>query len=338
MSQRIKWIRLVAFILLFVVVWLAFAMAFPLSQAFLRAVIVFFIFSLVVGINLRWIIPAAFRHQKFWVYITISLFLSVILAVARLGLETLGDVTPNIAALGRRFPVQGIFFLMFLAQNLFVSLLSLTYFLLKRWIETTQRESLLKAEKLETELMLLKNQVNPHFLFNTLNNIYTLAYLQDQRAPEMILKLSEMMRYLIYECQASVILLEKEVRFLEDYLELQKLKNSRFGNITFQIRGVSGSQYIPPLLLLPFFENLFKHSDLEQNPEGAASVVLTLKDDYLTLESANTYKVHSKGRHESGFGIRNIRKRLKLLYGPDFTLDIEQADMYKISLLIPLKR
>lgn len=137
-----------------------------------------------------------------------------------------------------------------------------------------QAELELLKEKLQAELTYLKLQVNPHFLFNALNNIYTLSYLKDENAPQVIMKLSEIFRYMLYECKEERVLLQKEIQFLENYVELQKLKSDRKEQIRFTKINIGPEQKIAPLILINFVENAFKHSHWGSRKKAEISVLV----------------------------------------------------------------
>lgn len=171
----------------------------------------------------------------------------------------------------------------------------------------------MEKHKLEAELQFLKAQVNPHFLFNTLNNIYTLSYMQHPDAAPMILKLSEMMRYMLYECREDKVPLEKEIRYLDNYISLQRLKTEEPQQIAFETEGVNASLLIEPMFFIPFFENAFKHGDLDEG--GWMRGKLLVDEKRLRFELSNSVAENPGPRDAGhGVGLENIRRRLELLY------------------------
>ncbi|KAA0992274.1 sensor histidine kinase [Dyadobacter aurulentus] len=200
-----------------------------------------------------------------------------------------------------------------------------------------QRQSELHRKQLETELQVLKNQINPHFLFNTLNNVYTLAYLKDDNAAPMIMKLSELLRYTLYDCQADRVKLEKEVEFLRNIIAMQQLKSDVYQKrVSLETSGVQPNHFIAPLLLLVFIENSFKFSDLDTNPDGHIHISLRVDmSGTLHFECGNTTKQPLNEEPKAGIGLANVRKRLQLIYPENYELQVaEMEGEFLVSLKI----
>ena len=199
--------------------------------------------------------------------------------------------------------------------------------------ERIQRD--LENQRLSAELSFLKSQINPHFLFNSLNSIYSLAYQKSDTTPEAILKLSEIMRYMLYECNDNKVELAKELQYLHNYIELQKI---RFGNkafIDFEVNGETTNQYIVPLLLISFIENAFKHG-IANDPVMPISLKINIEDGRLYFFIQN--KKHSHNRDASGgIGLMNVKRRLDLLYPGKYNLDIrDETGTYTVQLSLVL--
>jgi signal transduction histidine kinase len=196
-----------------------------------------------------------------------------------------------------------------------------------------------KAQRVEAELKLLKSQISPHFLFNTLNNIYGLAYLRDERAAEMISKLSKLLRYLLYDCDQEKVLLSKEKELIEHYLSIQMLKHEDAMNIDFYHAGITNSHRIAPMILINFIENCFKHSDLEGNPEGWIKISLEVDNGELNFRTENTIKekMEESRMNRKGIGLTNSLKLLEANYHGKHKIDISREDnMYLLNLKITL--
>lgn len=219
---------------------------------------------------------------------------------------------------------------------------TITYALKYTWLAlTTQNKVLaLQKENLQLELKALKAQVNPHFLFNTLNNIYALALQKSEETPGMLLKLSSMMRYLLYECNVPQVALEKEVQFINDYIELEKIRHGKNVRIHFSHSGNAGDSEIAPLLLIPFIENSFKHGVNAQIGKGWVDIALNTADKKLSLSVVNSMMDNHNGfPHAKGIGLENVKKRLDLLYPGKHTLNIEPKDeKFSVSLAIDLNQ
>lgn len=174
----------------------------------------------------------------------------------------------------------------------------------------------LKAERAEAELNLLKSQISPHFLFNTLNNIYGLAYLKDERAAEMISKLSGLLRYLLYDCNRPKVPLTKERELIENFLDIQLLKHEDTRNVDFYHAGITDNHRIAPMILINFIENCFKHSDLESNPQAWIKISLEVENYELSFRTENTFRgaTGTVPTNHMGIGLTNSLKLLEANY------------------------
>lgn len=194
----------------------------------------------------------------------------------------------------------------------------------------------LMADKVKAELDVLKNQINPHFLFNTLNNIYGMAYMGNKNAAKMISKLSQIMRYMLDEGQADKVLLLKERELIENYLALQGLKNESL-NIDFYTDGIEGVQLVPPMILINFVENCFQHSDLDNNPKAWLKIGLEVNDGLLNFNTENSFEKGKEQTNRTGIGINNSRKLLNGYYPENHSLIIDHRNgIHKVDLTIQL--
>lgn len=203
--------------------------------------------------------------------------------------------------------------------------------MIEDFFRTEKEKNALLTEKLNAEQAFLKSQLNPHFLFNTLNNIYSLTLTQSPKAPEAVLKLSELMRYMLYESNVEKIGLETEVKYLKNFVELQKFRYSGQIFIDFQVVGDLHLQKIAPLLLISFVENAFKHGEvnIESKP---LSISLLLNQNNLNFTVKNFKKDQNKDE-VGGVGLENVRRRLNLIYPNQHSLDVqESADTYLCEL------
>lgn len=200
------------------------------------------------------------------------------------------------------------------------------------WSDSEVQLEKLSKEKLDAELKLLKAQVNPHFLFNTLNSLYVLAHKKSEYAPEAILKLSNIMRYMIYDTMEDVVPLEKELEYIENYIALQRLRLPDIVKIDYQVvQNGSQPHFIEPMLLLPFIENTFKHGVSYKNP-CEIEIKIYSDDQSLVVNTLNPLVKKDKD-YQGGMGLVNIKKRLALLYGNNYKLDIlEQNNQFMIRL------
>ena len=184
-----------------------------------------------------------------------------------------------------------------------------------------EREKQLVEEKLQSELRFLRAQTNPHFLFNTLNNLYHLARKHSDSTPDAILKLSGMMRFMLYECTAPRIRLSQEVAVIRDYLDLERLRYGSRLDLGFQVDVDDEGQLIAPLLLLPFVENAFKHGASENRGNTWVRIFLLLENGALSFQVENA-KDPSEGIAADGIGLKNVKRQLELLY-PGYGLELD---------------
>lgn len=199
--------------------------------------------------------------------------------------------------------------------------------------ERVQRD--LENQRLVAELAFLKSQINPHFLFNSLNSIYSLAYQRSETTPDAILKLAEIMRYMLYESNDNRVELSKELQYLQNYIDLQKIRFSGKAYIDFKIVGDVDNQQIAPLLLIAFIENAFKHG-VANNPLTPIRVLIDVDDGHLHLHIQN--RKHANNRDVvGGIGLGNVKRRLKLLYPDKYNLEIrDEEDTYTVDLSLVL--
>jgi two-component system LytT family sensor kinase len=203
------------------------------------------------------------------------------------------------------------------------------------WVLNERIQRDLENQRLSAELAFLKSQINPHFLFNSLNSIYSLAYQRSETTPEAILKLSEIMRYMLYECNDNKVDLEKELQYLQNYIDLQKIRFANKAYIDFKIEGKVEDQQIVPLLLIAFIENAFKHG-VANNPLTPIRLLIDVEEAHLHLYIQN--KKHNNNRDASGgIGLNNVQRRLNLLYPGKYNLDIkDETDTYTVELSLVL--
>ena len=209
--------------------------------------------------------------------------------------------------------------------------------LLKGSIAFQKKEEALQREKLESELNFLKAQTNPHFLFNTLNNIYGLARRKDGHTATSIMKLSNIMRYILHECSSPTIPIQNEITIIQDYIELEKLRYDDRLKIHC-IQDIDDmTQEIAPLILLPFIENAFKHGASETRFETSIEIDIVLKNKLLTFHIRNTVD-GEKNMKSEGIGLKNVKRQLELIYEKNYGLKISPAqNNFSVALTINLE-
>jgi LytS/YehU family sensor histidine kinase len=201
-----------------------------------------------------------------------------------------------------------------------------------------EKEKNLIRDKLETELKFLRNQTNPHFLFNTLNNIYALARKRSDETADVVMKLSKLLRFMLYETKNEQIRISDEIKVLDDYIELEKLRYNDRLTISF-IREIDNeNEQIAPLLLIPFVENAFKHGASESRFESFINLEMTLDNGILEFYIENTKEQNGKKLYDENIGLTNVRRQLELLY-KEHEVSIEcEAAIFKVFLKINLRQ
>ena len=206
----------------------------------------------------------------------------------------------------------------------------------KLWSIKQREWMMAKQEQITAELQLLKAQVHPHFLFNTLNNIYAFSLKNSPKTPAMILELSSLLSYILYECRGEQVSLEKELEVMKNYIGLEKERYGDKIDISVNIVGDIENRNIAPLLILPFLENAFKHGTSEQLGKPWLSLDISVKDQILKCKVVNS-KNELVPYNPNGIGIENVKKRLQLLYPGAFDLKLsDEGDYFVVSLMLKL--
>ena len=207
------------------------------------------------------------------------------------------------------------------------------------WFELEAKKKEIENEKLIAELRFLKAQINPHFLFNTLNNLYSLAFMNSPNTTVVIDKLSQMMRYMIYESNHPKIALDKEIAYIQNYISLEKLRLNNEVPISFKIIGNTGGVYIVPLILITFLENAFKHGISNNSKNAWINITLELSGTacVYTVENSKLPEIDEKTKEKSGIGLQNVQRRLALSYPNQYDLEVEDdANHYLVQLNLDL--
>jgi len=269
-------------------------------------------------LNRKVLIPEYFFQRKYFVYsITVLLFVFLLMSlpfIMRVSVNSSFD-KPGPQLLNHLLSTALLFVLVFVVSTAGP--------VLKRWIDAENSAVELENQRLSAELSFLKSQVNPHFLFNTLNNIYALSVNNDPVAAESILKLSQLLRYLLQEAQNETVSINKEIEHLRQYIDLQKLRLTKKVTVNFEMAFDSSGFSIAPLLLLPFVENAFKYG-ISAHEESKIEIKLSYKSSVFEFTVNNTLNNGSRVDIEStGIGVDNVRKRLELSYPGNFELNIK---------------
>ena len=199
----------------------------------------------------------------------------------------------------------------------------------------------LRTSVKESELQFLKSQINPHFLFNNLNNLYSYAIEQSPKTPSIILELSSVLRYMLYDCKEKYVALPKEIEHLKNFTQLNEMQIEERGKVTFQTKNIKSGYRIAPLILTVFIENAFKHSTASQSKDITVDVDIKVTDSgMLEFESKNSFQqVTNTDQLSNGIGLQNVKKRLQLLYPDAHELTIKDSgEVYTVHLKMQLKK
>lgn len=274
------------------------------------------------------------KQKKFiaFAFVAIVMFFYVQL------LLTLFLVVKLLYAEQRLFPemidVMMLFFNMF-----FVVFVAIAIKFYKRWSEKDYREQKVQKEKVEAELQMLKTQINPHFLFNTLNSIYVLAMKKSEQTANIVMKLSDILDYILYRINAPQIAISNEIRIVENYIELEKIRFTNRVNLSFASNITSKDLQIPPMLIIPFVENAFKHGVAKSMKKSWIKIVIEETGEMLNIEVSNSKSQNPVKSKTGGIGLVNVKKRLDLLFNDYYKLAISEKDnRYEVFLSIPINQ
>ncbi len=306
-----------------------------LSSAYMLVLLLFGVIDIsLFYLNYLLLIPRFLDKKNYALYAASIVVALLLYGVGKYGVGLI--FKPYVLVRGKHEVIGfGEFFFNTSFTNLIFLFLSAVLKFTADWFLNERIQRDLENQRLTAELAFLKSQINPHFLFNSLNSIYSLAYQRSETTPEAILKLSEIMRYMLYECNDNKVGLDKELQYLHNYIDLQKI---RFGNkafIDFKVQGNIGQQQIVPLLLIAFIENAFKHG-VANNPATPIRLLIDVQDAHLHFYIQN--KKHTNNRDDAGgIGLNNVKRRLDLLYPGKYNLDIrDDAAAYTVELSLVL--
>ncbi|MEQ1743928.1 MAG: histidine kinase [Saprospiraceae bacterium] len=315
-----------------------------IERLVVRSAVVLTGIALVVWINVEILLPRLYFNKKQAAYILagLALLVAIVLLVdwnaapwaqhfARPRNTGHGGGGPHNTPGFRSMKYIG------MAMPYFTALIGSALYEVASFANRKEREATeFRSEKLEAELKFLKSQINPHFLFNALNNIYALTVIQSDKAPDNLLKLSGMLRYMLYDCKADRVPLGKEIEYLRHFIDLHLLKDSRGFNVEVRLDESRPALSIAPMLLIPFVENAFKHSKIEDRAHGWIRIALQTAPDHIlfTVENSMPDTSHTKDQ-AGGIGLTNVRRQLELLYPHRHELIIEPAaDMFRVRLWV----
>ncbi|MFT7163004.1 MAG: two-component system LytT family sensor kinase [Bacteroidia bacterium] len=327
---------------LFVLLALLMSVREGLSHGINMSFFMTFGYGLIIYINSQWLMPEYFYNKKHTSYILfcIGLFILVYGYFYFIHTQILPIDRPDFkyrefAANRPQFSMRQ-FFPPFVEMMIGVLLFmtSIAYKSSQLALKKEKEAFLLKNENLDTELKFLRSQINPHFLFNALHNIYTLSLIKSDKTSEMIIMLSDMLRFMLYDCKKEKVMINKEVDYLKNFIALSKLKDHRIKNINTEFNIQKEDLLIEPMLFIPFLENSFKHSKIEDLEKGWISLKMKTTSDRVAFELSNSIPNTEFTKDDiGGIGLENVKRRLALLYPDNHELSINMtADRFSVKL------
>lgn len=294
---------------------------------------------IIVYVNLYYLLPKFIltkNHKQYIFNIFISLGVLYVLRTGVNYLLVIKDIWPEAESVQKAFTFNHV--VAVVLGELYVLALVTAIKLTVDWVCERKKAEGFQKIQLETELKFLKAQIQPHFFFNTLNNLYALTIERSEKAPEVVLKLSEIMEYILYEAKGKKISLYNEIKYVQNYIDLEKLRYGDRVNVDLSIQGNIENIQVPPLLFLPFIENCFKHGTKDNNYLNVSIYFEKTAANFLIFSVVNNYNQFTNKVKNHGIGNKNIKRRLELLFKDTFTLEIKGGKQnYSVSLMIPLE-
>lgn len=296
----------------------------------------FFLTLVIAYINYFLLLPRFLERRRWLPYILEFIIPFAIVVALRVFLQRY-----IIDGLGHheRYFYSSTFVIQTAATTLFITIFIGLLRFVSEWFELEAFKKELQNEKLTAELSFLKAQINPHFLFNTLNNLYYLAYSKSENTTEVISKLSQVMRYMIYDANHERVMLEKEIEYMENYISLERLRLNNQIPIEFKVEGNTAGVQIAPLILITFLENAFKHGVTNANAATWVTISLSVSGGRLkyVVENSKAANAARDNGGKSGIGLANVTRRLELMYPSRHQLTVQdRGDRYHVDLEIML--
>ncbi len=295
-----------------------------------------FLFTFAIAyLNYFLLLPRFIRNKNVWRYVVEFAILFGALVFLRIYVQRqMVEGSPR-----ADYFHSTMFIVQVVAINLFITVFVSMLRFAADWFELEAKKKAIENERLTAELNFLKAQINPHFLFNTLNNLYYLAFSKSENTTTVIEKLSQMMRYMIYDSNHAKVPLNKEIEYMKNYIGLEQLRLNSQVPIRFDIEGKTENQQIAPLIFITFLENAFKHGVNNHSAEAWVNVSIKLNGNQCTyvVENSKLPPANDTREGKSGIGLQNVQRRLELSYPGQYALKIEdKPDRYSVQLNITL--
>lgn len=296
-----------------------------------------------------WLLPSMRPHNRvFYIALTLIVVCVMVNIFTYIDIKVfdwLWDTNQNLQAEVPRQRPNVNSYMFPLLKYTFLLLVTTTVVVISFIIDEQKRQqTALHEQQMQEQLKYLRAQINPHFLFNALNCIYALTMTQDEQAPDSVLKLSEMLRYVIDDCRADKVLLTKEVKYIQNYIDFQRIRMEHTPNLTFDVQVADPQYQVPPMILQPIIENCFKHSRLVDDPQAWVHISVRQNDSGLLFicdnskPAANAFSRQSAitGRQDeerTGIGLMNVQQRLAMLFGDKCSLKVIEDDTHYKTVL-----
>ena len=219
----------------------------------------------------------------------------------------------------------GVTFLYLLLETNFMVAIAFAVKIVKKWFEQQQEKHEMEKRNLKTELNLLKSQLHPHFLFNAMNNLYALSLEKSSKTSEGIAKMSDLLSSVLYECNEAEISLEKEIKLIENFIDLERMRYGSCLKLDFEVTGPIVKKKIAPMILFAFIENCFKHGTSNDSEDPFIKIKLEVNENSILFNCENSkpgFKQNSEGIKKGGIGLKNVKKRLDIIYQDNYDLNI----------------
>ena len=292
-----------------------------------------FIHIFMVNFNLYFLVPNLYKTKKYIPYFLGLILLLIGCTLLKYSIANYFE-NENLVTSFRTAESST----MSIVSTLFIFVITLPFLLFDHLVEKERLEGELERQNLESEIRFLRAQINPHFLFNVLNNIYSMIFTGSSHAGTAVLQLSELMRYMLYETSGNQVLLSQEVEYIRQFIGLHIMKQEDNPTVSLEIGTIPPQAKIPPLLLIPFLENAFKYSNWDsEDKSGWIKGAIMVEDNVLIMNLTNTISPIQKVKGDGGIGLSNTSQRLALLFPEKHILDIhnDQA-IFSVNLRIEL--
>lgn len=288
----------------------------------------------VVYTNFLVLIPKFFRRKRYLAFSGLLLLLIAVGAAVNTILDLNNYERMGVKITTKDMAYESVFYVFNICSYVLTSFL---LFSLQEKQEQKERLDQVELEKLGTEIKYLRAQINPHFLFNTLNNLYGLALEKSDKTPGIILKLSKIMDYMLYESNDLKVYLKKDIENIRNYIDIERIRQGNDAEISFEVKGDINDQVIVPLILLPLVENAFKHGVNTIIKGAYIRVVIVVNGDDLEIDVMNNYKKPTDNEERNGIGLSNLQNRLDLFYRGRHTIAVDvTAENYHVNLKLRL--